>query len=64
MTYITVDVELSEFDTADLIEELEIRGEISDTQKMLQKIYELRRLGKDYDSVLDMYLYEKIGRAI
>lgn len=68
MTYVTVDVELSKFDTEDLIEELEARGEMpsfgADTDYMLNQIYELRRLGKDYDSVLDQYLYQKLGRVI
>ena len=68
MTYVTVDVDLSEFDTEDLIEELDSRGEMpgfnADTDEMLNQIYELRRLGKDYDSVLDAYLYHKLGRVI
>ena len=68
MTYVTVDVDLSEFDTEDLIEELHSRGEMpgfnADTDEMLNQIYQLRRLGKDYDSVLDAYLYHKLGRVI
>ena len=68
MTYVTVDVDLSEFDTEDLIEELESRGEMPgfnvDTDEMLNQIYELRRLGKDYDKLLDQYLYQKLGRVI
>jgi hypothetical protein len=68
MTYVTVDVDLSEFDTEDLIEELDSRGEmpgwIADTDEMLNQIYQLRRLGKDYDKLLDQYLYQKLGRVI
>jgi hypothetical protein len=68
MTYITVDVDLSDFDTQDLIDELESRGELpgfnADTNEMLNEIFNLRRLGKDYDSVLDQYLYQKLGRVI
>ena len=68
MTYVTVDVDLSEFDTEDLIEELKSRGEMPgfnvDTDELLNQIYELRRLGKDYDSVLYQYLYQKLGRVI
>jgi len=70
MPYITteIDVDLSDFDTQDLIDELESRGEMpgfnADTDEMLNQIYELRRLGKDYDSVLDQYLYQKLGRVI
>jgi hypothetical protein len=51
-----------------LIEELESRGEMPgfnvDTDEMLNQIYELRRLGKDYDKLLDQYLYQKLGRVI
>jgi hypothetical protein len=68
MTYVTVDVDLSEFDTEDLIEELHSRGEMpgfnADTNEMLNEIFNLRRLGKDYDSILDQYLYQKLGRVI
>jgi len=68
MTYITVDVDLSEFDTEELIDELKTRGELpgfnADTNEMLNEIFNLRRLGKDYDSVLDQYLYHKLGRVI
>ena len=68
MTYITVDVDLSEFDTEDLIDELKSRGELpgfnADTNEMLNEIFNLRRLGKDYESVLDQYLYQKLGRVI
>ena len=64
MTYVTVDVDLSEFDTEDLLEELDSRGGISGSDEMLNQIYELRRLGKDYDKLLDQYIYQKLGRAI
>jgi len=70
MPYITteIDVDLSDFDTQDLIDELESRGELpgfnADTDELLNKIFNLRRLGKDYDSVLDAYLYQKLGRVI
>jgi hypothetical protein len=70
MPYITteIDVDLSDFDTQDLIDELESRGELpgfnADTDEMLNEIFNLRRLGKDYDSILDQYLYQKLGRVI
>ena len=69
MTYVTVDVDLSEFDTEDLLEELDSRGELPsqlypDSDELLSEIYELRRLGKDYDKLLDQYIYQKLGRAI
>lgn len=70
MPYITteIDVDLCDFDTQDLIDELENRGELPgfnvDTAEMLNQIYQLRRLGKDYDKILDQYLYHKLGRVI
>jgi hypothetical protein len=67
-TEVEVDVNLSDFETDDLIEELESRGELpgfnADTDEMLNQIYQLRRLGKDYDKLLDQYLYQKLGRVI
>jgi hypothetical protein len=69
MTYINVEVDLSEFDTDELIEELDSRGEwpdhiYPDNDEVLSEIYQLRRLGKDYDKLLDQYIYQKLGRVI
>jgi len=70
MTYkmIEVDIELSDFDDEDLIEELESRGKYSptmgDSDELIDKIFHLRRLGKPYERELDEYLYIRTGRAI
>jgi hypothetical protein len=70
MTYkmIEVEVELSDFDDEDLIEELESRGKYSptmgDSDELIDKIFHLRRLGKPYERELDEYLYIRTGRAI
>jgi hypothetical protein len=70
MTYktIEVEVELSDFDDEDLIEELESRGKYSPTMgnsdELIDKIFQLRRLGKPYERELDEYLYIRTGRAI
>jgi hypothetical protein len=66
MTYITVDVDLSNFDTEDLIEELEFRGEIPSENKdpLVTAIYEKRRLGQDYQTELDALIYEVTGRIL
>lgn len=67
---VDVDVDLGDFDTQDLIDELESRGyqpdEISESFEgsLLDKIFHLRRQGKDYQKELDEYLYLKTGRAI
>jgi hypothetical protein len=70
MTYktIEVDIELSDFDDEDLIEELESRGKYSptmgDSDELIDKIFHLRRQGKPYERELDEYLYIRTGRAI
>lgn len=69
-TEVEVDVDLDEFDTDDLIEELESRGHLvssdsgEDHNEILVKIWELRRLGKDYDRELDELIYKVLGKAI
>ena len=74
MTYVTVstevEVDLSEFDTDELIEELACRG-ISDTvlgeaklNVIVDAIYQKRRLGKDYQAELDQLIYNVLGRIV
>ena len=65
----TVEVDLDEFDTDDLIDELTKRGkgmEISSQSgtELLTAIYEKRRLGKDYQRDLDQLIYQTIGKII
>ena len=62
-------VDLEDFDTEDLIEELERRGhDMSYTNgesgELIDKIYHARRQGKPYEDLLDQYLYIKTGRAV
>lgn len=64
---ISIDVDLSDFDTDDLIEELESRGEyttMGDSGELIDKIFHLRRQGRDFEKELDQLLYNKTGRAI
>jgi hypothetical protein len=67
-TEVEVDVELSEFDTDDLIEELESRGagtgEFGDGKELLEAIYEKRRLGKDYQIELDQLIWLGLGKFV
>jgi hypothetical protein len=67
-TEVEVDVDLSEFDTDDLVEELESRGagatDYGDGQGVLQAIYEKRRLGKDYQAELDQLIYLGLGKIV
>ena len=70
--YVTaqVEVDLSEFDTDDLVEELEARGLDYNTQgvdgdqqrELLEQIYNQRRLGQDYQQNLDLLIWNILGR--
>ena len=70
MTYITVDVDvdLTDFDTEELIDELESRGEFvgdnSGNSALVTAIHEKRRLGQDYQTELDALIYELTGRFL
>jgi hypothetical protein len=68
---VEVDVDLCDFDTADLVDELESRGEtvtsgpVSDEARtILENLYQKRRIGKDYQSELDELIYLSLGRVI
>jgi hypothetical protein len=68
-TYVEVDVDLDDFDTDDLIEELEKRGKGMEVAsqtgtELLTAIHEKRRLGKDYQSELDELIYVGIGKIV
>lgn len=67
-----VEVDLSEFDTNDLIEELEDRGidvvtseDYEDSLKeQVENIYLARRNGQSYDELLDDLIWQVTGRII
>ena len=64
-----VDVDLDDFDTDDLVEELEKRGlgmEVSSETgtELLTAIYQKRRLGQDYQLELDELIYLGIGKIV
>ena len=67
-TEVEVDVDLSDFDTDDLIEELESRGsgapDFGDGKEVLNAIYEKRRLGQDYQTELDQLIWLGLGKII
>lgn len=68
--YTEVEVDMSDFDTEDLIEELERRGsgtvdyDYGDGRELLEKIFLLRRVGKDYQKELDELIYNGLGRIV
>ena len=66
---VEVDVDLSDFDDQDLIDELDKRGlgaEINSSTafELIQEIYQKRRLGKDFESELGQLIYQVTGRVI
>jgi hypothetical protein len=67
-TEVEVDVDLSDFDTDDLIEELESRGsgtpDFGDGKDVLRAIYEKRRLGQDYQQELDHLIWLGLGKVV
>jgi hypothetical protein len=67
-TEVEVDVNLSDFETDDLIEELESRGagatDYGDGKEVLLSIYEKRRLRQDYQTELEALIYLGLGKII
>lgn len=67
-TEVEVDVDISDFETDDLIEELENRGQTFTTGtncgELLESIYQKRRLGKDYEAELDQLLWQGLGKVL
>jgi hypothetical protein len=70
-TEVEVDVDLSDFETDDLIEELETRGELVtgpgpyESKELLEAIWLKRRLGNhDYQRELDQLIYQVTGHII
>jgi hypothetical protein len=67
-TEVEVDVDLGDFDTEDLLEELESRGsgvmDYGDGKEVLESIYQKRRLGQDYQSELGQLIWLGLGKII
>jgi hypothetical protein len=63
---VEIEVELDDFDTDDLIEELENRGEIvdNDAKHLITTIFYKRRTGQDFSRELDDLIYNTIGRIV
>jgi uncharacterized protein (DUF2164 family) len=62
------DVELSDFDTEDLVEELASRGtgtmEYTDGRELLEAIYQKHRTGQDYTEELRTLMYHGLGKIL
>lgn len=68
-TEVEVDVDLSDFETDDLIDELESRGagtatSFGDGKEVLNAIYEKRRLKQDYQAELDKLIWMGLGKFV
>ena len=69
-TEVEVDVDLGDFETDDLLEELESRGELPlstgpyNSNELVEQIWMQRRNGKDYQRQLDDLIYAVTGRII
>jgi hypothetical protein len=65
---VEVDIDLEDFDTDELIEELERRGtgtvEYGNGTEVLQAIYEKRRMNKDYQQELDQLIWLGLGKIV
>lgn len=63
-TEVEVDVDLTYFETDDLIEELENRGHMAttDSKELVETIYQNRRNGKDFSHELDQLIYDVLGK--
>ena len=72
MPYITVskeidiDVDIEEFDDDDLLDELESRGlgMSSESIKIIEKIWQLRRTNQPYDHLMDDLIGSAIGKLV
>jgi len=66
--YITteVEVDISEINTDDLIEELKSRDSdyVHGNNGLIEKIWILRRQGRDYQDELDELIYNTIGKIV
>jgi len=65
-TEVEVDVDLTYFETDDLIDELENRGYATDTgvKEIVESIYQKRRNGKAFSEELDQLIYTVLGKMV
>lgn len=65
---VEIDVELTDFDDNDLLEELEDRGLVvsthGDTKQLLETIWLKRRQGQAFDRELDQLIYAALGKVV
>lgn len=68
MASMWVDIDLTDVDDDELIDELEARGfkvhEEAPSSQSLEHIYHLRRQGKSFEKELDAYIMDTLGKVI
>jgi hypothetical protein len=68
-TEVEVDVDLVDFDTNDLLDELERRGELPpegniNAKELVEQIYYLRRQAQPWEHLMDPLMYAVMGRVL
>jgi hypothetical protein len=69
-TEVEVDVDMADFETDDLLDELESRGALPvegsyDAKALLEAIWLKRRVGRtDYQAELDQLIYAGLGKVL
>jgi len=68
-TEVEVDVDIGDFDTDDLLEELEERGALpaegnEDAKELVHQMYLLHRQGQDCTHLLDRLFYSVLGKIV
>jgi len=64
---VEIDVELTDFDDGDLLDEIESRGlgvGTANTRELLETIWLKRRQNQDFDNELDQLIYASLGKVI
>jgi len=65
---VEIDVELTDFDDDDLLEEMETRGLVvsthGDNKQLLETIWLKRRQNQDFDNELDQLIYAALGKVV
>ena len=63
-TEVEVDVDLAEFDTSELLEELESRDVVytGGTKSLIQRMYDYQAMGKDIQPLLEELYWSTIKR--
>ena len=68
-TEVEVDVDIEDFDTEDLIDELERRDALpvessGDARETVEQIYYLRRQGQPWEHLMDQLIYQVLGKIV